>query len=361
MKPSLNLAVAVAMAVHLTGCATSAVMKADAQALSTATAKMVVDSREFYRKLDEEKDAYMLRIVVGRPGCRLGWQAALVRRDDGGWRCMTDPEIRQYVACSAQPVDSACPGGVMPRALADMQPHDFIAPPRSAAFGLIAVCADYQALLASIVEDPKRDTAADLQALGERANALSSTLQALGAPAFGAVSYKDETAALGAVVDLIRQLQEDRHDLERLREIMSKPDGPGARFDAALARLQTRYASLDRGLYLDLRRRESDLALRAFNDAHPPAPAGYPAKPADDATYERARAIVQSRKTVEALAANPDALALQFDALAKAHAQLREAIVNGHYTEAQRKRIAQESLRRLKTWFDAIATLVRLF
>lgn len=354
MQRTLKILMTTAACVHLTGCATATVLKKDTQDLSTATATMLVETRNFYRDLDELRSSYLLRAVVDAPNCRLGWQAMLLPDKDDGWRCLSQEETRIYVACDQQPVDAACPSGRMPENLAGAKPHDLVAPSRSAAFWLIEICAEYQALLARIVKDPKYDTAAELKAVSDKVNALSGVLQTVSGQSTGMLDYSKELKALGALADLLKQLREDRKDLKQLRQLMSQTGGPADRFDAALAQLNTRYKSLDKGLWIEFKRRDTDRALREFNKNHDPASHG-------DEVYGHAAEIIKARAAVNALAGRPDIIARQLDALQKSHAELRNAIVNGEYTESQRKRIASESLAQLKTWFEAITTVVKMF
>lgn len=354
MQRTFKILMTTAACVHLTGCATATVLKKDTQDLSTATATMLVESRNFYRGLDEKRRDYMLRAVVDAQDCSLDWQALLLPDDKHVWRCLTQQEIKVYVACKAQEVGADCPPGGMPKALQSVQSYDLVAPQRSAAFKLIEICAEYQTLLARIVKDPKHDTAEELKAVSDKVNALSGTLEMVSGQALGKLDYKNELNALGALADLLRQLHEDRKDLRQLRTLMSQPGGAAERFDAALTGLNTRYQSLDKGLWIELQRNETDLALREFNEKHGPTSHG-------DEVYARAAEIIKARAAVNALADRPDVIARQFDALQKSHAVLRNAIVNGEYTESQRKRRVSESLTQLKTWFEAITTVIKMF
>jgi hypothetical protein len=315
---------------------------------------MVVESRNFYRSLDEQRRSYLLRAVVDAPNCRLGWQALLLPDKQDGWRCLSQEETRIYVACKQEPVDAACPSGRMPESLARAELHDLVVPSRSAAFVLIEICAEYQALLARIVKDPKHDTAEELLAVSDKVNALSGVLETVSGQSIGKLDYSKELNALGALADLLKQLREDRKDLRQLRQLMSQPDGPADRFDAALIDLKTRYESIDKGLSIEFQRLDTDRALREFNEKHDPTSRG-------DEVYGRAVEIIKARATVNALTERPDVIARQFDALMKSHAVLRKAIVDGEYTQSQRKRIASESLTQLKTWFEAITTVIKMF
>lgn len=232
---------------------------------------------------------------------------------------------------------------------------DLVSAEKSSALVLIAILAEYQAVLAAIVSDPKLDTAAELQSLEDRANkALGAIDKIAGEDSAVKLDYKDQTQALGKLIDLIRQLREDRRDLAKLRQTMSEKGGVADKFDTALERLHLRYNGLDRGLLIELKRRETDRLLRNFNAASS-------AGTSPEQRNERAQEILAARVEMKALEAAPDALGQAFLGLRDTHRQLRGAVVDGKYSASQRKRIASQALDQLKIWFDAISSVVKVF
>ena len=355
MNRHLRTAVILSMLIWLCGCATATVLKQDAAGLSTATGRLVGESRDFYRRLDEQKRQYLVNVLLESQNCRLGWKALLLPVENAGFRCLTTAELDVYNACSAEPIDTACPGGEMPNSLAGAQMFDLVSAEKSSALALIAILAEYQAVLAAIVADPKLDTAVKLQGLEDRANkALGAIAKIAGEDSAAKRDFNAQTQALGKLIDLIRQLREDRRDLAKLRQLMSQKGGVADEFDAALERLRLRYEGLDRGLLIELKRRETDRLLRNFN-ATPIAGAS------TEQRSERAQKILAARAEMKALEAAPDALGQAFIGLRDTHRQLRGAVVDGKYSASQRERIASQALDQLKVWFEAISSVVKVF
>lgn len=364
MNHGSKIATILVMCVWLCGCVTATVMKEDAAALSVATGKLVGDSREFYRKLDEQKRQYWANVLLESKNCRLGWKALLIPEPgpksdlaDAGsavWRCLTEDELDIYNACKATPVDPSCPGGQRPEWVGRVQESDLVSAEKSAALSTVAILAEYQALLAAIVQDPKFDAASELQGLEDRANQVRELIDGMTQDTNEEINFKEQRQALGALVDLIRRLREDRRDLKKLRALMSEERGAADAFDAALKDLHLRYANLDRALYIDLKRRDTDRQLREFN-------ASGATRPVSEERIERARKILAARAEVKVLESAPNTLGQAFLALRKTHAQLRGAVVDRKYSASQRKRIATQALKQLRTWFDAISSVAKVF
>jgi hypothetical protein len=331
---------------------TASVMKEDAAALSAATEATVVQSREFYARLGNARQNYFLVSVANDANCRLEDPIYLMPDSSrpGGFRCLTKDEADRRKACATTPPGNACPGGDAQAILPGLQSFTLGDIEKSSALELVAVVSEYQALLAQIVADDAFDATAKLTALQGRINKVGAALDMLGG-AFEKLAFEEQIGAVGKLANLVRQAIVDHRDLEKLRTLMSSDDA--VKFEEALGRLAIRYKSMDKKLLDALDHYSVELARKQYNE-----------KVADLTPEERlARLSAWSdkRAAVTAARAAPDVLGQAFDQLLKSYGELRGAIVEGKYTEKQRRAIAQKNLAQLKSWFQALRGFIGIF
>lgn len=328
---------------------TAAVMKEEAAALSSSTTATIVGSRAFYAKLGTTRQDYLLIWVAKDPNCRLENPIYLLplRDEKAGFRCLTENEAATRRACVTQPPGAACPPGGVSAALPQLQrftPGDI---EKSSALELVGLMAEYQALLAQIVVDSKFDATAKLTALQERINSIGTMINTVGA-SVAPLEFKAQIGAVGKLTNLVRTAIVDHNDLKALRRLMGGAEA--LEFEAALSALELRYKSIDEPLYFALNRYLVDLEQRQYNENS--------SSFTSEQRLARLRAWAERKSASNSAAAAPDILAPAFATLRKSHQELREAVVNENYTEAQRRKIAQKNLSQLKDWFQAIAGLI---
>lgn len=352
MNRSLGMWVGCGMFALLAGCGTATVVKEDAVAFSGSTKQFVSSSRTFYQGLDTRRRDYFATALTQSQHCKLAWKMLMVFDNSPpmGWRCLTAKEAQTYINCKA----AEAPPGCLPPELRAVREFDLIAAEKSSALMLIDVISDYQVAIAKVLADPDYDAAGDLKELQVKANKAAGLIAQLGDESEASkIDVTPQIEAVGALVDLLRAAGEDRADLAALRKMMAGDDGASARFDQALVSLKNRYENLDKPQQLLFEKNENDRQLRAFND-------NVPAVPAQD-RLERAKQIVAERASIRARYNAPDPLADAFDALRKSNRQLREAVVDRKYTPEQRRRIAEQTLKQTKIWFDAITAIMKVF
>lgn len=336
----------------LTGCGGAVVMKEDAKAAAAAAKASTEASRQFYAKLANSRSAYLLDDVAADPNCVINWTIDLIPDPvNGNWRCVTAAEAAVLSACRTRPPGAACPSTGLPLPLERSLQFTFGAEEQSTALTLVDAIAEYQVLLTQIVSDPEVDTKADLENLLKRAKEIEGVFKGLGAklPTIGG----EVIDAASGFVDLVKKTAEDARDLKALRTLLQGPNSAGAKFEAALRTLSLRYRNLDRPLY-DL---FDDDRLQDQREAYNNLPR--------ETTFDERRkmlgAFTAAKADLDLRRSSRDTLAESFDALATIHSQLRDAVVEGKYTESQRRRIAAANLRAFKAWFDAIRSIATLF
>jgi hypothetical protein len=344
---------AAALLVCLTGCAaTATVLKEDAAELTVATGRVVAAGRDFYGELQTARRDFLLEIMAHDANCGFALTVVLLDDPDAatGARCLTAAERVAWRDCAfTDDAATDCPGG-MPDALADAEPYELLDGGHQGALRLIAVFTAYQTELARILEDPEYDAAAPMLALLENARSAERLFAALEQRDPRGLAYDKQAKALGALIDLLAKSAQDRRDLAAMRALMAAPDSAGAKFEQALDELRRRYGSADRPLFDALALAALDTRIRRYEER-----AG---KLAPDDRLRQMRPIAESHAGYRALADAPDALGQMLAALQESHRQLRTAVVDGELSAEQRRRVARESLRQLRAWFDAIASVI---
>lgn len=330
----------------------AAALKEEAAALSEATKTTVTQTREFYTKLGVARQNYFLIWVANDKNCRLENPIYLLPDSPhpGAFRCLTPDEESKRSACATNPPGPACPAGGVAAAFPGLQhftPGDI---EKSSALELVSVMSEYQGLLAQIVADKEFDATAKLTALQGRVNGVAGLLNGLGA-AVPTVDFSKQIGAVGKLANLVKQTIVDWRDLKNLRTLMSGPENTA--FEQALHDLAVRYQGIDRLLLAALLRFDVELDRKQYNEAA--------AKLTPEQRLARLRSWVDKAAAHNTAAAAPDVLGPAFDALLKSHRELRDAVVNNTYTDAQRRKFAQKSLSQLKDWFQAISGLIAVF
>lgn len=359
LRASQGLSAALRTLVVLAACAMlsaclgkPAVLKQEAAALSEATKATVAQTREFYAKLGLARQNYFLISVAGDKNCRLEVPIYLLpdTSRDGGFRCLTPDEADKRRACATNPPGAACPAGGLAAAFPKLQSFTPGEVEKSSALELVSVMSEYQGLIAQIVADKEFDATAKLTELQTRVNGVGSLVNALGA-SVPTVDYSAQIGAVGKLANLVQQTIVDWRDLKSLRSLMSGPQATD--FENALHTLAVRYRGIDKPLFEALALFEVAQEAKRFNEVA--------ATLTPEQRLARLKSWVEKSNARNTAKAAPDVIGPAFDALLKSHRELRDAVVNNTYTDAQRRKFAQESLSRLKDWFQAISGLISIF
>lgn len=345
----------VAATVWLTGCATATILKEDAKALTEATDKAVGASRTFYADLEKKRRDFLLEVIANDRNCDLAWSVVLLPddRERYGFRCLTREENTMRADCLDDAARRSTPACQRLSRAFDVA----IVGEQSSALLLVEVMAKYQLEIAKILQDPKYDATAALTNLQGQANSIKGLIDALDGKAPAPLDFKDQIKAIGAFADLVARAAEDSRDLDALRKLMSGESD--RKFREALDVLIERYENLDARTLETLELAGVNNRLRSFNaelGTLKPGANYDPVKRAD-----KMRELAEQYAQLRARQAQPDVLAKMLGALRDSHVELRNAVVDGKLSTKQRKRIAAENMRRLKTWLDAATALVRAF
>lgn len=330
-----GLGLFIALLLTLSACARNTILREDASALSADLASVLVQTREFYAKHAIARTDYLLRLLASDPNCEYRFPVYLIQEasPSNRIRCATDPEK-----------ETINNGGQLPSVTARL----YAKPDESdyAALQFLAIVAEYQVLLARIVEDPAFDSTADLQQLAERIDELRErygTLASTGTDNKFSL-FKEEINALGALGDLIRIAIHDRMTVERLRELIGRE---GLKVEEALKQVESRYRQYDAPFLTSLELHAAGQRQIEFNQQLKNAKsAGERLKLLRDyASKEQSEALLTTKI---------DPLAKGLDGLVRSHESFRLALLEGKLTEDQRRRIARRSFANLKAWFQVI-------
>ncbi len=354
----------------LSGCGKNAVIKEDAAKLSAEMSEVVAESRQFYKLQAAARADFLIRLLAQGEYCSYTVPAQLVLVPNERVRCVA-PEEAISLPVSGQPPKQPQP---LP-AGATTYTVDLFDAPQQSALQTIAVIADFQSVVAKIVEDPAIDSAAELQMVVDRACTLSARLTKLGEaglkqcePGEGQKEpdtvkiFADERDALSAVVDLARKAMQDSKDVAQLRTAYTKH---GNTLSAALKNLLSRYEEKDRKLKLALDADTEIAARRSINRqlAELKRIESGPRKGElnDDGRYK----LMTDQYAKEALLRTsgdaPDPLAAALGGLIKTDAAFQAALLEGKLTTEMRARIAKSTFDQLKAWFRALRTLTTVF
>lgn len=319
----------------LTSCATNTILREDGTSLSAELASVQTQTREFYAKQSAAREDYLLRLIAEDPKCRYDFPMYMVveNAEPNRVRCARDDEI--LALNEEKPIEAG-------------KAYLYGSPGKSdqAALQLVALVAEYQTVMAKIVEDPKFDSKADLKELVGRADELreryGSLLKTGSDPR--SESLSDDIDVAGALADLIRKAYHDGQTVEKLKALVSRE---GLAVEVALKSLSLRYQKHDALLLQNLEANSAAARQIEFNKQ-----LAMSSSPADrlkllrSYSAERKAAAIQLTKT--------DPLAVALDGLARTHEQFRLALIAGELSEKQRQRIARQTLTNLKTWFNVV-------
>lgn len=326
----------------LSACAKNTILREDASSLSADMATVQAQTRQFYVKHSAARADFLLRLIADDPECKYYFPLYVVtiREPTRAVRCATEKEIEDIS-------EGHPPPGATVRVYAQPQDSDY------AALQLIAVVAEYQAIMAQLVADPEIDFGADLDALAKRADELRDRYgKMLGTgtdPKSGA--FKEEMAALTELLNLIGTARKDQITVDGLKEIVGEN---GLKVEDALRQIVLRYRSNDALLLNNL---EADIGadrIDEFNQGLEKA------KNDRGQRLKLLRAFAEEQKSEASQLTKTDPLATGLDGLMKTHQAFRLALLEGKLTDEQRRRIAEKTLKDLKAWFNAIRQIALL-
>jgi hypothetical protein len=345
--------VLLALVIGLTACSKAVIVKEDASEVADATKKAVVASRAFYAKLDSARQSYLIREVAADGNCSLGFPMTLIEDATKplGWRCLTNDEKELALQCNAEPPTGACTPSVRQRLVDRSQTFQF--DERQTALTLVDAMADYQILLAKIVLDPEYDAKGELTELGARVNAFNGLLAMVKGKKSDDQDFGPQVDAVSALLDLVSKTAEDQRDLARLKVALDGPGSPGRRFEDALQALINRYEGLDRHLLDSYQGEWFSSRLKSYNDARQ--------RLSESERIEQITPLVAAYIELQQQRSAPDALSQSLHGLAEMQIRLRMMVVENQFDEEARRRLAAESMRQFKTWFEAIRGVVSLF
>jgi hypothetical protein len=323
------------LAFTLTSCATNSVLREDAVSLSAELASVQTQTREFYAKQSAAREDYLLRIIAEDPKCMYGFPIYIV---------VESPPTRKVRCANKDELDALNEEN----SIATGSAYLFGLPDKSdqAALELVSVVAEYQAVVAKIVEDPKFDSKQDLKDLSERADALrdryGDLLNVGKEPRTESIA--EELNAAAALADLIRKAYHDGQAIEKLRQLVSKE---GVAVEAALKSLSLRYRNHDALLLNNLEAHRAATRQREFNEQL--------SKTIGSAERLKIlRAFSAEQRSASQQLTKTDPLAVALEGLAKTHEEFRRALLAGELTEDQRRRIAKQTLENLRAWFNVM-------
>ena len=260
------------------GCTGQAVVvRQDTADVAGLIDESVTAAREYYRDLGQRQFDFLVEFIAARPSCGVESPLLLLTTED---RCLTDDEKLLRRDCLA---DASLPDCLPLLAAREVPVSPDVTQPRQTTVTLLGTLASYQRALSKVLDDPTYDTAGDFADVVSRLGELCKQLSELAAIASGdtepqagscdALDVKaitDRNAALGqqveaagALLDLLRQANEDRTDYEALRATVADK-GPAV--DAALETLLATYEQVDVPFSTLLARREIERRRRQYND-----------------------------------------------------------------------------------------------
>jgi hypothetical protein len=323
-------------------------------------------AREYYRDLGQKQFDFLVEFIAARPSCGVESPLLLLTTED---RCLTDDEKLLRRDCLA---DSSLPDCLPLLAAREVPVSPDVTQPRQTTVTLLGTLASYQRALSKVLDDPTYDTAGDFADVVSRLGELCRQLSELAAIAAGdtepqagscdALDVKaitDRNAALGqqveaagALLDLLRQANEDRTDYEALRATVADK-GPAV--DAALETLLATYEQVDVPFSTLLARREIERRRRQYNDLSVDARSALP----QEARERLVREIYEPELARLQSASQPDPLAAGLRGVLRSHRKLEESF-RGNLTAAQRKRAAAENQQQIKAAFQSMLSIVKL-
>jgi len=345
----------------------SVVVQQDTGDITGLIDESVTATREYYRDLGQRQFDFLVEFIAARPSCGAESPLLVLTTED---RCLTDAEKLLRRECLA---DANLPECLPLLAAREVPVPPDVTLPRQTTVTLLAALASYQRALARVLGDPTYDTAGDFADVVSRLGELCNQVVELAAIASGedraqagscdtldVRAITDEDAALGqqataagALLDLVRQANEDRADFKALRTIVAEK-GPAV--DAALESLLASYERVDAPFADLLARREIERKRRAYNDMTPEARGAL----SQEARERLVREIYEPELARLQAASEPDALAAGLRGLIRSHRKL-EASFRGDVTESQRRRAAAENQQQVRAAFQAMLSIVRLF
>lgn len=374
-----GLLVAVLMSVlSLSGCGKNAVYKEDAAMLSSEMQEVLAQSRKHYDRMASAQTDAILRLAASGLDCRLEDPIAFVIEKDKV-RCLSSGERAGFNIENGKAVPR--PGAPIPEGA---QRWDVYLYGKSsmAALETIAVLAEFQALVAHIVEDAEFKTGDRLKDLVARACTLSERLgDALSecSPPPGDASTKadspaaaetpsqplaeggaedkvpfaEERDALVAVIDLILVANQDKKDVAALRQAYRLH---GSDVSGTLRVLLRNYRDKDVLFQRALDTSNMIQARDAVNDA-------MTALPISDVAgrYKLMSEHISKERVLFAKGPARDPLVVALEELIKADTEFQAALLDGDLTPEMRRRIAKSTFDQMKAWFRALKTLTTVF
>lgn len=339
--------------VFLAGCTgTQTVLKQDTDDLNEVISTTTDAMRAYYAKQGQDRFDFVINFVAERPSCG-GSSSLVVLLQES--RCLTSDERRRRLDCREdRNAHDDC--GVLLDSTLVVRIAPELTQPRQTTITLIKVVASYQRALGRILRDDTFDTAAeinDLQSRLEELNEKVSEFLEKEASEIGSDELNQQVTAVGALLDILRGMEQEQADFEALRGVIT---AKGPAVDAALQTLLRTYVTVDLPESRRLERSMLERIQRAYSDMTVEERA--------ELTFEervlRLRAIHEPELARINAAATPDALAKALRGLIKGHKQLQEAF-KGNLTKEQRQRIADENSKQLKATFQSILNIVKLF
>lgn len=337
----------------LAGCTgTQTVLKEDADDLNEMIGTTTDAMRAYYAKQGQDRFDFLINFIAERPSCGGSSSLVISLRDS---RCLTDDELRTRMDCPDDPPEqSECDHLVNSTIVVRIAPE--LTQPRQTTITLIRVVASYQRALGKILKDETFDTAAEINDMQSRLEELNERVSEFldeDADEIGSDELSQQITAVGALLDILRGIQQDRNDFEALKRLIS---AKGPAVDEALRALLRTYVSVDLPESRRLERSLLERTQRAYSDMTPDARAELPF----DERVRRLRAIHEPELARINAAATPDALAKAMRGLIKGHKQLQEGF-KGNLSKEQRQRIAEVNRKQLKETFRSILNIVKLF
>lgn len=364
-------------ALTLSACGKNTIIKEDLAKWSADAAVVVAQQRQQINALQAAKTDFHLRVIADGQHCSYEDPTVFVLEPNKPVRCLAPNERPGLDDRTPDKLPSGAETVTV--RLHDTSKHQTLE--------TIAVLAEFQALVAKIVEDPELKTGERLASFVERACSLSGKFGEFGgkgikectpeptpedgasdtgttpkveapaeaSPASGnaSVPFGDERDAIVAVVNLAKAAREDRRDLEQLRKAYAKY---GPALSNTLSLLLKRY-------------RDKDAEFKAALDAYAEASARRALRremaklDKDDAEgrYKLMHEQYTKERVLRADIPARDPLIVALEGLIKTDAQFQDALLRDNFSPEARDRIARETFSQLKAWFRALQTLTTVF
>ena len=374
-----GLLVAILMSVLvLNGCGKNAVYKEDAAMRSSEMQEVLAQSRKHYDRMELARTDAILRLVASGPDCRLEDPIAFVIENDQV-RCLSSAERDGFDIVDGRAVPRR--GRIIPEGASRWDAYLY-GKSSMAALETIAVLAEFQSLVAHIVDDAEFTTGDRLNDFVARTCTLSERLggalsecsptagdastkadspaAANAAPQSSSASgekekvpFAEERNALVAVIDLILVANKDKKDVVALRNAYGVH---GKKFSNALDFLLRNYRDKDVLFQRVLDTSNMVQARDAVNDA-------MAALPSSDVTsrYKLLSEYVSKERVLYVKGPARDPLVVALEELIKADTEFQTALLNGELTPEMRQRIAKNSFDQMKAWLRALKTLTSVF